>query len=109
MAATQPIDVAFDEYGFLVDPQDWSPGLAQAVALQLDVGELTDEHWAVIDYTREHHLKNHTLPWLEHVCHSAGLEDHCVRRLFRGPIELWKIAGLPDPGEEARTYMANEE
>lgn len=35
--------------------------------------------------------------------------EHCVKQLFGGPLEAWRIAGLPDPGEEARAYMANME
>jgi len=29
----------------------------------------------------------------------------CLEQLFHGTREAWRIAGLPDPGEEARAYM----
>jgi len=32
-----------------------------------------------------------------------------ILALFGGPIEVWRLAGLPNPGEEARTYMENQE
>lgn len=38
-------------------------------------------------------------------CHGMNMEGNCVRRLFGGPVEAWKIAGLPHPGTEALTYM----
>jgi len=28
-----------------------------------------------------------------------------VENLFRSEREAWRIAGLPDPGEEAKAYM----
>lgn len=40
---------------------------------------------------------------------ELDLVANCVHRLFGGPLEAWKVAGLPDPGEEARTYMENLE
>lgn len=37
------------------------------------------------------------------------MASDCIVALFGGPIELWRLAGLPDPGKEARTYMENQE
>jgi tRNA 2-thiouridine synthesizing protein E len=33
------------------------------------------------------------------------LGEHGVQRLFGGCREAWRIAGLPNPGEEAKNYM----
>jgi hypothetical protein len=33
------------------------------------------------------------------------MDKRCVDKLFRNQREAWRIAGLPDPGEEARTCM----
>jgi hypothetical protein len=46
---------------------------------------------------------------MEHICRTLALGEECIHRLFRGPIEVCKTAGMPDPGIEARTYMLNEE
>jgi tRNA 2-thiouridine synthesizing protein E len=43
------------------------------------------------------------------VCRELDLVSDCVCALFGGPLEAWKVAGLPDPGEEARVYMENME
>lgn len=104
---TEP--VAFDEYGFIVDANQWNRDLAREMARKLGVGELGEDHWRIVEHIRERYLKRHSLLWMEHACRELGLDRHCVRRLFKGPLEAWKIAGLPDPGEEARTYMFNEE
>jgi tRNA 2-thiouridine synthesizing protein E len=33
------------------------------------------------------------------------LGKYAVDRLFGGCREAWRIAGLPNPGEEAKSYM----
>ena len=33
------------------------------------------------------------------------MDKHCVDKLFHSQREAWRVAGLPDPGEEARAYM----
>jgi len=100
---------AFDEYGFLVDPDQWNRDLARELARKLGVGELEEDHWRIIDRIRQHYMKSRSLLWMEHTCRELGMERHCVKRLFKGPTEAWKIAGLPNPGEEVRNYMLNEE
>ncbi len=99
----------FDDEGFLADPDLWNRDLALHIADELGLCPLEASHWAVIDYLREHYLSNGTLPWEGNVCRELHLVEDCVHRLFRGPIEAWKVAGLPDPGEEARAYMHNLE
>jgi tRNA 2-thiouridine synthesizing protein E len=99
----------FDANGFLRDADRWGRDLAIARAQQLGVGPLLRSHWSVIGYLREHYLICGSLPWEGNVCRELDLADHCIHQLFGGPLEAWKIAGLPDPGEEARAYMENME
>jgi tRNA 2-thiouridine synthesizing protein E len=109
MSETESVDDLFDEHGFLQDPRAWDRDLALRIADELGLRELQEDHWRLVDYIRDHYLKHGTLPWMAHVCRELDLEEECFQRLFGGPIEAWKIAGLPDPGEEARVYMENEE
>jgi TusE/DsrC/DsvC family sulfur relay protein len=99
----------FDTHGFLLDPDLWDRDMALAIAKQLHIAELSENHWAVIDYLRDHYLAHGTIPWKTHVCRTLRLDEACIERLFGGPLEAWKVAGLPDPGEEARIYMDNQE
>jgi tRNA 2-thiouridine synthesizing protein E len=99
----------FGPQGFLIDPDRWTPDLAQRIATDLGIGPLGHAHRKVIDYLREHYLEFGTLPWETGVCKALDLHPDCLHALFGGPVEAWKIAGLPDPGEEARTYMINQE
>lgn len=88
---------------FLADPDAWDRDIAQRIADQLDIGVLQPAHWKVIAFLRQHYLDFGSLPWEAHVCRRLDLHEQCIRRLFGGPYEAWQVAGLPDPGEEART------
>ncbi len=103
------VEDLFDRDGFVTDVAVWNRDLALSIAAQLGVEELSESHWQVIDELRRHYLDMGSLPWMTHLCRGLDLEDRCIHRLFGGPVEAWKIAGLPNPGEEARTYMENEE
>ena len=95
-----------DPDGFLDDPQAWTREIAAAVARRDGLPELTDDHWAVIEALRDHYERfGPALPAFSHICHKHHLAKHCIERLFRSEREAWRIAGLPDPGEEARAYM----
>lgn len=106
---TLPLRALTDRYGFLKEPDRWSKAIATQMAESLHVGRLGKDHWRVVQYLREHHRAHRSLPVERVLCHDLGLHDHCVHALFGGRLEAWKIAGLPDPGEEARTYMESEE
>lgn len=98
-----------DAKGFLTDPALWDVHLATWMARGLDIVELTVAHWQVIERLRSGWLAERDLPVQRHLCGELGLDPRCVDRLFGGLIEAWKVAGLPDPGEEARVYMENME
>jgi hypothetical protein len=78
----------------------------------VDVGA-DDEHalgWGLADLQAAQHVAIHAGGAAQaNVCRELDLTEDCVHRLFGGPVEAWKIAGLPDPGEEARAYMLNLE
>jgi len=95
----------FDPDGFLSDPQLWDESLAALIAHN-DGLELTPSHWLVIRALREHFRKfGATPPAFSHLCVVNHLDKHCVEDLFHSQREAWRIAGLPDPGEEAKSYM----
>lgn len=95
----------FDADGFLLDTQKWDPELANDIAEKDGLEYLTQAHWNIIYYLREHYYKYHNLPVMRHVCRLYGMPSHCVDELFHGCKEAWRISGLPNPGEEAKTYM----
>ena len=95
--------IEFDEDGFLLDPAAWNKELARELAAADGIGELGADHWAVIEELREHYLKCGAIA--AHVCKTHKLDPMCMHQLFRTPKEAWRIAGLPNPGEEAKSYM----
>lgn len=101
--------VARDRYGFLLDPAGWTPTVARWIAREQGIEELGGEHWRIVDWLREHYLEHRTLPVMKQVCHELELDEGCVSRCFGNPRRAWAIAGLPDPGEEARAYMETAE
>lgn len=97
--------VAVDEDGFLIDPQQWTPELAEIFADE-PIGFLTEDHWQAINYIRQHYFRLQAVPLMRRVCKELGFEREQVKGLFGSCQQLWRIAGLPNPGEEAKTYMS---
>ncbi|MGB5260454.1 MAG: TusE/DsrC/DsvC family sulfur relay protein [Gammaproteobacteria bacterium] len=96
----------FNNEGFLRDPLLWNEDMAASIACQDGLSQLTREHWVIIRALREHYRKfGSAPPAFSHLCLANHMEKHCVAHLFRSQREAWRIAGLPDPGEEARAYM----
>jgi TusE/DsrC/DsvC family sulfur relay protein len=96
----------FDEDGFLQDPDLWTPELAQRIATLEGLGTLGEDHWKIITYVRERYLRYGSLPVLRQVCRASGLDRDVAYQLFHGCRGLWRTAGLPHPGEEAKAYMS---
>ena len=97
---------ALDPYGFVQDPASWSTDAAGRLAAQLGVASLTAQHWTVIHYLRERHLRHGAIPTIRQICRAADLQRAQIKRLFGGCLNVWRIAGLPDPGEEVRAYLS---
>jgi TusE/DsrC/DsvC family sulfur relay protein len=95
----------FDERGYLVDTQHWNPALAEALAFEAGIARLTPAHWRVIDHVRRKYFTLGSLPVMRLVCRAAGVDPDTAQNLFSGCASLWRIAGLPHPGEEALAYM----
>jgi TusE/DsrC/DsvC family sulfur relay protein len=95
----------FDADGFLADPENWTPALAERIARLEGIDELTAKHWEVIHLVRERYLSMRALPVMRLVCRAVGLDPSNAHKLFSSCRSLWVIAGLPNPGEEAKSYM----
>lgn len=53
--------LARDNEGFLLQPADWTPDVARAIAVEC--GQALDErHWQVIDYIRDHYEQSQVVP-----------------------------------------------
>lgn len=50
-------EIRRDEAGFLVDPDDWTPEVAEFLAAEIGV-ELSDEHFVILNFMRDY-LEEH--------------------------------------------------
>ena len=96
---------AFDAAGYLLASEDWSPRLARDLALQAGIRDLTAKHWEVIEFVRAGYFSVGSLPVMRLVCRSVGIDPASAHKLFANCRSLWRIAGLPNPGPEALSYM----
>jgi tRNA 2-thiouridine synthesizing protein E len=102
---TMPSAAVFDADGFLLDPATWSEGLAERIAQNDGIGALSELQMALLHALRGEYLRHGSVTALSHVCHLTGQSANCMQHLFPGPREAWRVAGLPNPGEEARAYL----
>lgn len=103
-AIQHPHAAILDDEGFLIVTQDWNRAFTERKALEVNV-ELTDRHWALIDLIRDKYLRLGALPPMRTICKSVGIDKSTIKQQFGSCLTLWKMAGLPNPGEEAKAYM----
>lgn len=98
-------DVFLDENGLLINTRDWNASMALEIANGLGIDNLDAEHWQVIHALRKHYEKFGAAPCMHNICRAHGQHKNWVHNLFKTCLNAWRIAGLPDPGEEAREYL----
>jgi tRNA 2-thiouridine synthesizing protein E len=93
-----------DAQGFLINPADWSPQVAQAIADQHQL-VLTEQHWMVIQLLRQFYQQYETFPsmrlWVNLVkeqLDSQANSAYLFKLFGENPLKLAaKLAGLPEP------------
>jgi len=90
--------VDFDDDGFMVEAGAWTKEVGEAIADVLDV-ELSDRHWAVIDFARSDFESNGEPPTLRRITQQTDVSMKEMYQLFPdGPAKLAaNIAGLKKP------------
>jgi TusE/DsrC/DsvC family sulfur relay protein len=97
LIADAPVDV--DAEGFLTDPEQWNEQIAEAIAAENGVPELTDRHRQVVKFMRERFLATGTAPSIRSLGKESGIPVKELYQLFpKGPAKLAaKIGGIPKP------------
>ncbi|RDH82536.1 MAG: hypothetical protein DIZ80_09630 [endosymbiont of Galathealinum brachiosum] len=98
-------EIQLDEYGLLKNTQDWNREVALTLANDLNIKLLTADHWKVIEEMRRHYVRFGVAPAIHNICHINHKSEEWVHELFGTCFNAWRIAGLPDPGEEAKAYL----
>ncbi|MCW8949473.1 MAG: TusE/DsrC/DsvC family sulfur relay protein [Sedimenticola sp.] len=97
--------IVFDEDGFLLNTETWDKQVAETLAELEGIAPLKMAHWRVIHFVRDRFLRLGAIPPMRLICRSSELSKRDVKDLFGGCLQVWRIAGLPNPGEEAKAYM----
>jgi TusE/DsrC/DsvC family sulfur relay protein len=97
LIADAPVDV--DAEGFLTDPTQWNEQIAESIAAENGIPELTDRHWLVVRFMRDRYLQTGTAPSIRSLGKESGVPIKELYELFpKGPAKLAaKVGGIPKP------------
>lgn len=92
-------ELVYDNEGFLVDFDSWTPQWAEQMARQLGLEKLTDAHWNIINYLRFFYKDWSKAPLAKQIKAETGISLLQIEKLFPEGIRLGarRIAGLPNP------------
>ncbi len=98
---TQTVDlskVSFDAEGFMTNPAEWTPEIAEALAQQEGI-TLTDRHWEVINFVRKYYEEKGEPPTLRRITKLSGVSTKELYQLFPGgpAKKVARLAGLGKP------------
>jgi len=91
------VTLDLNEEGYLTDPSQWTKDVAIGIAKEEGL-ELTDMHFAILEYLRNKHAKGETLT-IRSVGNSGIVDIKGFYGLFPGaPMKkAARIAGIPKP------------
>lgn len=91
--------IEVDADGNLVNLSDWNEEIAKELAKMEGIEELTDRHWAVINFMRKVYEEKGDAPSIRKLTKESGVGTKELYELFpKGPAKkASKIAGLPKP------------
>jgi tRNA 2-thiouridine synthesizing protein E len=99
MTAVAELAVTFDKEGFMSDPNEWTPAIAEVLAREEKIDPLTARHWQVIRFVRDEFQKSGESPTLRTINKKSGVQTKELYELFpQGPAKkVARIAGLSKP------------
>jgi len=96
-----------DEDGYLLDISQWDEGVANFLAKEEAIEELTDDHWEIINFLRSYYKEYQIAPMikilLKEIMKLKDVKKRPANQLLydlypAGPAkQACKIAGLPKP------------
>jgi tRNA 2-thiouridine synthesizing protein E len=97
MIADTSVDV--DAEGFLTDADQWNEQIAEQIARENGIPELSERHWLVVKFMRERYLTTGNAPSIRSLGKESGVPVKELYELFpKGPAKLAaKIGGIPKP------------
>ena len=98
---------AIDKQGFLINPTEWDEEFAKLRSTNYSIYELSDKHWEILHELRQYYFQFDVPPPPHLICRKLDSQHLCAAKYFSDPLTALKIAGLPNPGEEAKVYLSN--
>ena len=97
LIADAPVDV--DAEGFLTDVEQWNERIAEAIAAENGIPELSERHWLVVRFMRDRYVQTGNAPSIRSLGKESGVPVKELYQLFpKGPAKLAaKIGGIPKP------------
>ena len=91
------IDV--DEEGYMTNHAQWTRDIAHALAREMGVGELTADHWKVLEFIDKDFQEKGVVPGMRRMKKIGGIPTKALYALFPdGPIKKAAlISGYPKP------------
>lgn len=91
--------VEFDEEGFMVNPEDWTPQIAEVLANEIGIEKLEEGHWKVIEFSRADFNTKGEAPTLRRITKAGGVPTKTLYQLFpKGPAKkVALVSGLGKP------------
>ena len=83
-----------DEDGLLIDPRQWNEAVAETIAHQLGIDELSPDHWLVIYALRNYFERFTVAPAMNNICHQHGKDGLWVHNLFESCLNAWRISTI---------------
>ncbi len=102
------LKVRIDDEGFLENFDEWDEKVACALAEREGLEELTADKLDILKFIRDYYKKYNFFPILRAVCKNVHQPKNCLNEKFLNPVQAWKIAGLPNPGEEVIMFKSWE-
>jgi tRNA 2-thiouridine synthesizing protein E len=91
--------IEFDEDGFMANAADWDETVAEALATDLGIAPLSEDHWQVIHFCRKDYVAQGDAPTLRRITKVGGVPTKQLYKLFpKGPAKkVAYVSGLKKP------------
>jgi tRNA 2-thiouridine synthesizing protein E len=92
-------EIHVDDDGFLTEFEEWDEDLAKALASNIGISDLTDDHWKVITFLRSDFQEQGETATLRRVSTIGGIPTKSLFQLFpkKPARKMSYVAGLQKP------------
>jgi tRNA 2-thiouridine synthesizing protein E len=102
------VRIAVDDEGFLTNMEDWTEEVAGVLAAGEGIAHLSVDQFDILASLRAYYREHAFFPIVRAVCRNVHQSRTCITDRFSDPVTAWKIAGLPNPGEEVIGFRSWE-